>query len=233
MPEIAVYVRAGKAPPNGSRRAVMIGLGAAALLPSPARAQAAARYRVRLLFEWSAATHPYEFPIGAHFSDLFGATHDPRYTMFADGTTASSGLELVAENGRGSILMAELAEAKRRKRIGATFTGEGIATVPGEMSAEFTAETLHPLVSFVTMLAPSPDWFTGLGSVDLAPRGVWLDLVEQPLWIWDAGTDSGATFDAEDIDTQPRQSVRLLTSRHALDQTGLLRLGRARIERMG
>lgn len=212
----------------------MIGAGTAAIVPaSGARAQGTVRYRLRLLIEWSAATHPHEFPTGAHFSDLFGATHDPRYTMFADGQTASSGLRLVAENGRGSVLMAELAEARRRKRVGNTFTGEGAPAVPGEMSTEFQIDTLHPLVSFVTMLAPSPDWFTGLAAVDLAPRGAWLELVEEPLWIWDAGTDSGATFEAEDVDTQPRQSVRLLTSRHALDQTGLLRLGRARIERMG
>ncbi len=190
------------------------------------------RYKLELAVTWSAASHPHEFPPGAHFSDLFGVTHDARYVLFADGATASSGLELLAENGRGSILRAEFAEATRRRRVGVVFDGAGIGTVPGPMSASFEATPEHHLVSFVTMIAPSPDWFTGLAGVELMVDGKWIDRLELPLWAWDAGTDSGRSYADPDADTQPRESVRLLTTPHFLDAGGLKKVGTATITRV-
>lgn len=214
-----------------SRRLVLIGLACGIVVPSPALAEETIHYRLLLQIEWSAASHPHEFPPAAHFSDLVGATHDARYVMFGDGLTASSGLELLAENGRASILLAELEEAKRRNRIGASFAAEGTYTLPGTMAAEFVVTKRHSRVSFVTMIAPSPDWFTGLAGVDLAPGGTWTDSFELPLWAWDAGTDSGTTYTAPDLDTQPRKSVRLLSTPHVLGASGLIRLGAARFVR--
>ena len=60
---------------------------------------------------WSRTTAPYEFPDRPHMSALIGATHNARYVLFRDGDTASSGLELVAENGRPRTLQAEFDEA--------------------------------------------------------------------------------------------------------------------------
>jgi hypothetical protein len=205
---------------------------AAVLLPPGALAQETARYRLELDLTWSPASHPHEFPPDAHFSDLIGVAHDARYVMFGDGLTASSGLELMAENGRASILEAELAEAARRRRVGPVFHVDGLATVPGRIAAEVELGPDHRLVSFTTMLAPSPDWFTGLAGIDLAPAGRWLERVELPLWAWDAGTDSGGTYTAPDADTQPRQSVRLLATPHMLGDGSLRRLGTARLTRI-
>jgi hypothetical protein len=211
----------------------MIGAVSLGLVPSRAWAQGTAKYRLQLNLTWSRETHPHEFPAGAHFSDLIGATHDARYTMFTDGHTASSGLKLLAENGRTAILREELVEATRRNRVKTVFTAEGLYTLPGMIKAEFEIEPQHRLVSFTTMIAPSPDWFTGLAGVDLAPSGTWLDRIERPLWAWDAGTDSGATFDAPDADQQPRSCIRLIASPHFLSDSGLLRVGIARLERLG
>lgn len=223
---MASHVLAG-ALAGGLSLAVAMGL-----LPAPSAAQETASYRLVLDLTWSAQTHPHAFPAEAHFSDLIGVTHDARYVMFGDGLTATSGLELLAENGRTSILEAELAEARRRGRVGATFRAEGLARVPGVISTEIEVDIARRLVSFATMLAPSPDWLAGAAGVDLAPEGRWLDRVELALWAWDAGTDSGTGHDSADADTQPRQSVRLLASPHVLDDAGLRPLGRARIERL-
>ncbi len=158
----------------------------------PALAQDIARYRLELQITWNQENHPFEWPdSGGHMSGLIGVTHNQRYVMFADGRTATSGLKLVAENGRPRIMKAELAEADRRKRIGAVVEADGLKVTPGRMHTEFTATESHPLLSFVTMLAPSPDWFTGAGSVSLRQDGRWRETVELPLWVWDAGTDSG------------------------------------------
>ncbi len=192
-----------------------------------------ARYRLELHISWSAATHPHEWPDeGGHMSDLTGVTHNSRYVMFADGRTASSGLRLIAENGRDSIMQAELGEADRRKRIGTIIYGEKLKTVPGKIVAEFEAGEDHSLLSFVTMLAPSPDWFTGAASILLHRDGAWIDRHESVLFAWDAGTDSGATYVAENAETQPAESIRLLATPHFLSDKGLSPVGRYVITRL-
>jgi hypothetical protein len=204
-------------------------------LNSAAHAQTvdSVRYRLEVALAWSAETHPVDFPPGAHFSDLIGVPHDARYTLFADGRTASSGLELLAENGRTSILAAEFDEALRRGRIGAVFRGEGLSSPPGVITTTFEIDAKHRLVSFATMIAPSPDWFTGLSNIDLMADGNWTDRLELALWAWNAGTDSGRTYTDPDADTQPRESVRLLMSPHFLDDSGLKRVGTATFLRLG
>jgi hypothetical protein len=206
-------------------------VGALLCLGSAAEAQSAARFRLEVVYDWSVATHPFEFPADPHFSDLFGITHDDRYVLFADGQTASGGIELMAENGRGGILRAEWDEAARKQRVGHPFSAEGVVS-PGRRTAEFTAEADHPYMSFVTMLAPSPDWFTGVSALPLTNKGAWIDAAEAMLWVWDAGTDGGATYAAENDDTQPRAVVRLLASPHVLDDGGLRPVGRVIIRRL-
>lgn len=191
-----------------------------------------ARYRLEIAVTWSASTHPLAFPPGAHLSDLVGATHDPNYTVFGDGRTASSGLELLAENGRAAILRAEFDEGLRRGRIGAVFHGEGLYTLPGVITATFDADARHRSASFVTMIAPSPDWFTGLAGVDLMSGSTWVERLELALWAWDAGTDSGETYTASDADTQPRESVRLLVAPPFFDDNGPKKVGTATFTRL-
>jgi hypothetical protein len=218
--------------PRLMRLPLLMSLALTVIMPSGSQAQEAARYQLELKVVWSSETHPYEFPLGAHFSDLIGVSHDSRYVLFADGRTASSGLELLAENGRATILQAEMAEAARRDRVGAVFTGEGLRTVPGVMTAEFDVDAGHSLISLATMIAPSPDWFTGVSGINLAKGGAWIDRLELSLWAWDAGTDSGSTYAAPDMDTQPRESVRLLATPHLLGGDGLRTVGTVIFTRM-
>lgn len=64
------------------------------------------------------------------------------------------------------------------------------------------------------MIAPSPDWFTGVADVRLLEDGIWVAEKTVTLEAWDAGTDGGATFTAPDADTVPRETVRLADSAH-------------------
>ena len=207
--------------------------GAAALLTAPARAQdETAQFTMEIEITWSAETAPFEFPTAAHMSRLIGATHHRKYVLFSDGDTASSGLELVAENGRDTTLRAEFAEAQRRRRIGSIIAGPGLASVPGSLHINFETTARHPLLSFVAMIAPSPDWFTGTADVALMRDGAWIEGADLRLWAWDSGTDSGTTYAAADDDTQPQQSVRLVASRHFLSKDGLVAVGVARLRRV-
>lgn len=102
---------------------------------------------------------------------------------------------------------------------------------PGRVVTEFTAEAAHPYLSFVTMLAPSPDWFTGVSVLPPMGDGAWVAEAGATLWVWDAGTDGGASHAAENDDTRPRAVVRLLASPHVLDDGGLRPVGRAIVRR--
>ncbi|MEM7427762.1 MAG: spondin domain-containing protein [Pseudomonadota bacterium] len=200
---------------------------------APAQAAETARYRLELHITWSQANHPHEWPEnGGHMSGLIGVTHNSRYIMFGDGRTATSGLKLVAENGRATIMRAEFVEAQRRERLGTIFSANGLKVVPGVMSAEFDISGSHPFVSFVTMLAPSPDWFTGLSSLRLSQGGQWATSVRLPLWVWDAGTDNGVTFLSRNQETQPAESTRLLATPHFLDENGLKSIGYALLTKL-
>ncbi len=191
------------------------------------------RYKLELQISWSKATHPHDWPEGGgHMSGLVGATHNTRYVMFADGRTASSGLKLVAENGRATIMKAEFTEAMRRERIGQVLQADGLKKVPGAIKLEFTATESHPLLSFVTMLAPSPDWFTGASAISLRKEGKWIKRLRVPLWVWDAGTDSGSSYLSANMETQPAQSTRLLATPHVLGTRGLAGIGSALLTRI-
>ncbi len=189
-------------------------------------------YQVTVDITWSTETSPFEFPDGAHLSGIVGATHDERYVLFRDGQTSSSGLELVAENGRPKTLEAEFAEGMRRGQINAVVYGPGFKEVPAAKDTSFSTTAEHPLFSFVTMIAPSPDWFTGVADVALYQDGAWIDEAKLILWAWDSGTDSGQTYTSPNDDTQPQESVRLLATPHFLTESGLVPMGTVTLRRV-
>jgi hypothetical protein len=204
----------------------------AAVLPLSNALAETVRYRLEIDVTWSQATHPHDFFPDAHLTRLIGATHDERFVLFGDGRTASSGLQSVAERGRTAVLEVEMEDARDRERLGKVFLGDALGPVPGRMIAEFEATEDHSLVSFATMIAPSPDWFTGAAGIDLFEGGSWKDRIEVNIWPWDAGTDSGATWTAENEETQPRESIRLVTTPHFLAADGLRPLGTASLKRI-
>ena len=57
------------------------------------------------------------------------------------------------------------------------------------------------------MLAPSPDWFVAINSVELFRDGQWLEETELTMGPYDAGTDSEMTFTANDLDTRPAKTI--------------------------
>ncbi|WP_147107692.1 spondin domain-containing protein [Tateyamaria sp. syn59] len=195
------------------------------VLGNVAAAQDTAQYRVDVTFNWS------DPRLDAHWSRLIAFAHSSRYSLFRDGDTASSGLALVATNGRVSVLEAELAEGRRRGRVGAHMVLPGIAS-PGAFSFELTLDYRLDHISFATMLAPSPDWFSGASGVSLRVDEVWQDSVSVTLWPWDAGADSGPDHTGPNIDTQPRQSVRLLAHPDFLTPDGLKPIGHAIFTRL-
>jgi hypothetical protein len=173
--------------------------------PPPPPAPATATYRVTLDANWIGATHPSTLPGNAHFSGPVLAVHSTPGSMFAPGQRASSGIEQMAEVGGTSTLLDEL-----RSTPGVTFarSTNGIpAPATPARSFIITVSQSAPLVSLVTMLAPSPDWFVGFADRNTFVGGQWIDTIAFDVGNYDAGTDSGSRFTSGNADTNPAQTI--------------------------
>lgn len=73
--------------------------------------------------------------------------------------------------------------------------GLAYPNVTGKTFAVFRVDPINHLVSFVSMIDPSPDWFVGVSGLELClPNCTWIENKVMELYPWDAGTDSGATY---------------------------------------
>ena len=169
-----------------------------------------ATYRVVFDATWSRSTHPTDFPAGAHFSPLIGAVHNGGATFWALGDTATRGIEVMAETGGTGPL---------RTEINAEIPDNALAVISGSQIGSPASTTIqgvgvredHPLVTLVTMIAPSPDWFVGVNGLSLLmDDGRWVDEVQVVLYPLDSGTDSGTSYRSANRDTSPQQAIRSL-----------------------
>ena len=174
---------------------------------------ASARYRVTFRAAWSAATHPIDFPTNPHFSPLVGATHATSVSFWREGALATPGMKDMAERGRTSPLDTEMRAAISAGTADQLIVGGDIDTSPGTVSVEFDVARNYALVTLVSMVAPSPDWFVGVSGLALYENGAWVQERDVALPGWDAGTDSGSTFAAPDaITTPPALITRIVTA---------------------
>ncbi|XP_017150280.1 uncharacterized protein LOC108160655 [Drosophila miranda] len=84
----------------------------------------------------------------------------------------------------------------------------------GRSEAKVFVDSNHSLVSLMTRIVPSPDWFIGVDSFELCVGGSWIDTVTVELDPLDAGTDNGFTFTAPNWPTAPQGVIYRITSRY-------------------
>ena len=171
-----------------------------------------ARYKVTFQSIWDSETHPTNFPSDPHFSGLVGATHNSDGLLWKSGETASPGIEEMAETGRKNILLQEVSGLIDKGTAQSALSGGNIAFSPGEVSLEFEISQSHPLVTLVSMLAPSPDWFVGVSALTLFENGDWVARKDINLALYDAGTDDGLRFNSANANSNPAQGIQRLTS---------------------
>lgn len=169
-------------------------------------------YTATFVADWSAQTHPTDIPPNPHFSGLIGGTHTAAASFWSVGTNASPGIENMAETGAKSPLDAEIQNAIAAGTAGMLISGGGINPSPDSVSVQFQCSTDFPLVTLVSMVAPSPDWFVGVTGLNLYEGGVWVDEKVVVLWPYDAGTDSGVSYASPNQETNPADPVSLITS---------------------
>ena len=162
-----------------------------------------------LTFEstWSGTTHPTDFPASAHFSGLIGATHNSDISFWQEGQLASLGIKDIAERGLGEQLRTKIATAIQNNLADEELLNGGIATSPGSVSFSFKIRSEFPLITVVSMIAPSPDWFIGVSNLSLVENGQWIDEKVIEIYAFDAGTDSGISYISTDLVTTPQENI--------------------------
>jgi hypothetical protein len=176
-------------------------------------------YTVILKSRWTRANFPYEYPeagvvSGPHFSGLIGATHHAGYDIFAEGQAPTPGLERLSEEGKHTPLDSEIRAAQAAGSAGALFESGPLRDFSDSLVATFSADPQHPMVSVVAMIAPSPDWFTGVRAVNLMENGQWVANRTIDLYAYDSGGDDGTTYKAADQDTNPKKPTMKAATPH-------------------
>jgi hypothetical protein len=165
-------------------------------------------YEVTFDATWSEETHPEDFPTGsAHFSGMVGGMHNANVLFWQLGELASTGIRLMAERGVQSTLANEITtnpNASSTAILGSTFDAPGTQTVSATATKQFSRITL------VTMIAPTPDWFTGVSGLPLFEFGHWRENYVIDLLPFDAGTDSGQTYESANLATTPPEPIALI-----------------------
>lgn len=175
-------------------------------------------YMVTIASTWTPQTHPLEYPeagalTGPHFSGMIGASHNEGYSLVKEGMLPTPGLEKLSEEGKHSPLDAEIKAAMAAGMVGMLFESDPLRDFTKTATTKVMVSDKFPMVSVVAMIAPSPDWFTG-ASVNLKEGGAWVPSKTITLYAWDSGGDDGATYKADDMDTNPKKPTMMATTPH-------------------
>ena len=194
-------------PRNGWRQVMASVVAAGGVLwpAPPAAAQDggahAATYEVTFQGNWTLESTPGGVVGGAHFTTLIGAAHNDDVTFWQSGGRATPGVEQVAETGFTSGFRSELEASPHAAAViseSVTFGGTGSATFPIDVTRD------HPLVTLLSMIGPSPDWFVGINGRSLLDTSdQWEPRVQIDLFPYDAGTEEGEEFSLDNPATDP------------------------------
>ena len=167
-----------------------------------------ASYSLRFIGYWTDRDTPEGVPSGAGFSPLIGAVHNAEAVFLRSGGRASPGVEKMAETGDQSTLIEEFNAAVPN----ASLVIRGHRPIVHISLADIDnirMTTDHPLMTLVTRLTPSHDWFTGVSGLPLLDAsGRWRRTHGVDIFPWDAGTEQGNDFSSSpDAETVPQGRI--------------------------
>ncbi len=164
--------------------------------------QSSATYAVTFQGNWTTASTPGGVVSSAHFTTLIGAIHNDMVTFWESGGTATPGVENVAELGSTGTFKSEInANSNAISVVEKGVSGGGT----GSAAFDITLTNEHPLVTLLSMIGPSPDWFVGVSGLSLLnTQGQWMSTLEVDLFPYDAGTEEGTEFSLSNPATSPQ-----------------------------
>lgn len=164
---------------------------------------ASATYEVTFTPNFTAETHPTDYPSNASFGPILAIAHAPDVSVFTLGQVASAAFKGYAENGDADGLATVLTTGVDGMEV-TTMIFSGGSTGPTTADAlSVNVTPTNTRITFIARLSPSPDWFVGVDSFNVvAADGISLvENAEFSLSALDAGTDSGATYNSPDEPT--------------------------------
>ncbi len=169
-------------------------------------------YRITFKPNWTVSGFPTHFPVNRdHFSGLIGTTHNSKVSFWGRNQLATQGIETVAETGSKGDFKDEIQEQKNKGLAEFLLSSSGLPSGTASVAIEFDVNKSHPLVTLISMIAPSPDWFVGVHGLSLLDsNGQWERKLVLNLPLYDAGTDSGNRFTS--FNSNSSEFISLLTS---------------------
>lgn len=160
-------------------------------------------------------------PGNAHWSPLVGATHKNVNDILEFGVTApmTDGIKNVAESGTNGNFHAEVDTAILAGNAN-QYLLQGFSPFAGNNSTaamkNVTVSEDFPLITLVSMVAPSPDWFIAVNSMNLRSgnpliNNGWKDTFTVDVFAYDAGTDSGTDYGSANSITTPREVITMVS----------------------
>ena len=181
-----------------------------------------ATYDVTFQGNWTTASTPGGVVGGAHFTTLIGAVHGGGVTFWRSGERATPGVELVAEIGSVGTFRSEVQASPHARSIiqaGVSRGGTGSATFT------ITLDGSSPLVTLLSMIGPSPDWFVGVSGLSLLDvTDNWRQQHSVDLFPYDAGTEEGTEFSLSNPATVPQGVIASIRGQGKFSNVRMARL---------
>jgi len=187
----------------------LLSLGLAVCGECPA--EQSARYHLTITTLWSHHTFPRQYPEWrppAQWSKVIGYSHNSEFQLYQVGQPSSVQLQQYVERGSTE----GLDWIPQAEPVLDLFLAPPISQGEGQTSSTLMVDGNHSMVSFISKIIPSPDWFIGVDSLDLCQNGSWTPLLELEVELLDGGTDNGLTFTSPNYPTLPPGPVHRITN---------------------
>lgn len=182
--------------------------------------QSTANYNISVTTIWNSTDHT-SVPGGAHWSPLAGATHKNPNDILEFGVMApnTNGIKNIAETGNTSNFISEVNDAISAGNAD-QYLQQGFSPFAGNNStasiSNVTVSEDFPLITLVSMVAPSPDWFIAVNNLDLrsgnnAVNNGWKETFTMDVFAYDAGTDDGSNYTSGNATSNPRQAISMVS----------------------
>ena len=189
-----------------------------------AHAQTTATYDVTFKGNWTTSSTTVAVPGSAHFTTLIGAVHNSDVTFWESGGTATAGVELVAEIGGTSTFRTEINNAEEGT-VKSTVQKSPGSGPTGMNTFEVEFSRTHPLLTLLSMIGPSPDWFVGVSGLSLLDSSdAWRSSHTVDLFAYDAGTEDGESFSLSNPNTNPQGTITSLRNTGKFTDVRMARL---------
>merc|ERR1712088_693962 len=176
-------------------------------------------YRLQLNTFWSEQVFPKQYPQWrppAQWSKSVGYSHRDSFSLFSLGAVVDEGVRQFVETGSSEVLDQQSTNRSFLDAILAPPIVQGV----GNTSTNVFVDGNHSLISVVTKIVPSPDWFIGLDSLNLCQEGHFIQSFNTEAFPLDAGTDNGFTFTSPNWETDPPGVIFQISSQYPTHPAG-------------